>query len=704
MSRAVRLSDPATAMVRSVTGAAAEPARLAAADAGTQPWRAWRVWRAVLGPHGLSIEDAERGASLHLEVLIDGRPASLTAEQAMPTWSHVLVTAGEILTLELAKRGPRDALIRVAAANGAQAPTTIDLAVILRSHASGPDVRAPQPRLAWETTGAAPGAAVVRLDVPDGRPWWLVDAQPGARLDPPTAEPGPGSAASSSLRHRLVLGAGERADVRLRLSEADEPRSPIGVDAEATLAVRARESDAWLDARFPVGEPGSALGRRLAAELLTHEPPSRLAAALDAVALATLDPRRARAMLLDSLAAWAHDADEPTDAPGTAPLEAWATLRVHELLVRATGRPDAAFLEEACSRLLTATSWWVDRLDPDGRSALHGGLPAIDGPRVLPRGVADHGADLAHADGAAWLAVHTLGMLELATTIAGIDRDYQDMAVTFLDTVVTMIDALDGLGGGIGMWDQERGMYLDVARSTDGAFHRIPLRSLVSLLPLLAVTVIPGETLERRPVLAARIDATLGERPELSGSIIRGHSGRRDRGDVLVSVVNRTRLVWALEHVLDPEGFLSPFGIRTLSRCHLAQPARVELGGTVADIRYRPAGTRDTDGGTLWQGQVSVTLTLLLADALRAHGSMRGSPLLLQHPTGSGRMVVADEVADDLVSRVVHALGRLVAADAGALVGVEALDAESGTPARPRGATGRSALPLAFLSPMRRGR
>jgi hypothetical protein len=121
----------------------------------------------------------------------------------------------------------------------------------------------------------------------------------------------------------------------------------------------------------------------------------------------------------------------------------------------------------------------------------------------------------------------------------------------------------------------------------------------------------------------------------------------------------------------------------------------------VAEVRYRPAGARDADGATLWQGQVSVTLTLLLADALRAHGRMRGSPLLLQHPTGSGRMVVAEEVADDLVGRVTHALGRLAAADAGSLIGVEALDAESGTPARPRGTPGRSSLPLAFLATMR---
>ncbi len=701
MSRAARLSALATAMVRPVTGAAAEPARLAAADAGSQPWRAWRV---SLGPAGLVIDDADRGASLHLELHIDGRPTTLVAEQAMPTWSHVLVTAGRLVTIELAKRGARDALIRIAATNGAQAPTTIDIGVTLRSDASGPEAHAPRPRLAWETTGAPPGATVVRLDSRDARPWWLVDAYPAARVEPVATEPGPGRAATLSLRHLLVLDAGERVEVCLRLAEAEEPRSPLGLDAEATVAVRVRESDAWLDEGFPTGMPGSSLGRRLAAELLTHEPPSRLAAALDAVALATLDPWRARAMLLDSLAAWAHDADDPTDTPGTALLEAWATLRVHDLLIRGAGRPDPVFLEEACSRLLTATSWWVDRLDPDGRNALHGGLPAIDGPRVLPRGVADHGAGLAHAEGAAWLAVHTVGMLELATTIASIDPDYQDMAITFLDTVVTMIDALESVGGGIGMWDQERGTYLDVARSSDGAFQRIPLRSLVSLLPLLGVTVIPGETLERRPMLAARVDATLAERPELSGSIIRGRRRQGARGDTLVSVVDRSRLGWALEHVLDPEGFLSPFGIRTLSRCHLAQPARLELGGSVAEVRYRPAGARDADGAPLWQGQVSVTLTLLLADALRTHGSMRGSPLLLQHPTGSGRMVVADEVADDLVARAVRALGQLAASDAASLVGVEALDAESGTPARPRGAPGRSSLALAFLAPMRRTR
>jgi hypothetical protein len=278
------------------------------------------------------------------------------------------------------------------------------------------------------------------------------------------------------------------------------------------------------------------------------------------------------------------------------------------------------------------------------------------------------------------------------------------MAVTFLDTVVTTIDSVDALGGGLGMWDQGCGAYLDVARAPDGSFRRVPVRSLLSLVPLLAVTVIPGEALERLPALAERVDGILAERPELSGSIIRGRSGRRDRGDVLVSVANRSRFAWALEHVLDPEGFLSPYGIRTLSRSHIGDPVHLDVGGTVESLRYHPAGARDTDGAPLWQGQVSVTLTCLLADALRAHGGVRGSPLLLEHPTGSGRMVLADEVADDLVARVVHALGHLAADERASQIGVSAIDAESGGPARPRGILGRSSLPLAYLDPGRPAR
>ena len=91
--------------------------------------------------------------------------------------------------------------------------------------------------------------------------------------------------------------------------------------------------------------------------------------------------------------------------------------------------------------------------------------------------------------------------------------------------------------------------------------------------------------------------------------------------------------------MLEPEGFLSPYGIRTLSRAHVGEPVHVDVGGTSAELRYHPAGARDVDGAPLWQGQVSVTLTCLLADALRAHGGVRGSPLLLEHPTGSGRML-----------------------------------------------------------------
>jgi hypothetical protein len=169
-------------------------------------------------------------------------------------------------------------------------------------------------------------------------------------------------------------------------------------------------------------------------------------------------------------------------------------------------------------------------------------------------------------------------------------------------------------------------------------------------------------------------------------------------------VASRSRLAWALEHVLDPDGFLSPFGIRTLSRAHGGEPVHVDLGGTRADIRYRPAGARDTDGAPLWQGQVSVTLTCLLADALRAHGAVRGSPLLLECPTGSGRMVLADELADDIVARVLHGLAHRAADERASRISVDAIDAESGGPARPRGTLGRSSLALAYLSGARAAR
>jgi hypothetical protein len=537
----------------------------------------------------------------------------------------------------------------------------------------------------------------LRLDLPDARPWWLVDSPHGI-IDPAPAPAPVGSLAELVVQHHLAVASGERLCLGFRLREADEPRSPVGPDTEATLGVRARESDAWVRASFPAIGAGSRVAPRLAAELLVGEPRTGLGAALDALPLATLDPTRARAAILESLSAWAHDVEQLPTGPSSAPLEAWATLRVHEVLLARTGRHDVGFLQEACSRLLTATAWWVDQVDPDGRNALHGGMPELDRPRVLPRGVADGEPGLAHANGAAWLAAHMVWMLELATTIARIDPTYEDMAVTFLDTVVTTIDSLDSLGGGLGMWDQGCGSYLDVARGSDGTFQRLPVRSLISLVPLLGVTVIPGETLERLPALADRVDATLAERPELSGSIIRGRSGRRDRGDVLVSLANRSRLAWALEHVLDPQGFLSPYGIRTLSRAHLADAVRVDRGGVGADIRYRPAGAREADGAPLWQGQVSVTLTCLLADALRAHGGVRGSPLLVEHPMGTGRMVVADEVGDDLAGRVLHALGQLAADDRVAQVGIDAIDAEAGGQARPRGQEGRSSLPLVSLA------
>ncbi len=445
------------------------------------------------------------------------------------------------LDVRYAKRGREDILIRVTATNrGADVcEATIEAALSLPHEDGGPDggselapatIRAP-----WETLSPdiADGTTVLCVTHPSGGPWWLAAAEGAERHGPAT------DGTEATLRYRLRLQAGERRTLRLRLSRSAEPRSPWGADVEAAMGTRAREAAAFGASLLPgdtTPDEVATTSRALASLLWT--PPFTNGGHVDdvvaAVALALADPVAGQLRSLELLAA------RPGHPVGRLepPLGAWAALRIAELGEAATGGSVHGYLERSFLLLLEDFSGWVDRLDGNDRNPIQGGLIGLDG---IDGSI----------EGTAWMSASSLWMFSMAVELARVDATYQDVAVTFLDTSLALIAALDDLGGsGIGMWDEDDGRYHDVARDPDGTVVRLPDGDRVGLLPLLGVALIPRAALARLPEVSVRCNWAMRHRTEIAGSILRDPRRHGSAGDALITVVptdRRLRVMAALE-------------------------------------------------------------------------------------------------------------------------------------------------------------
>ena len=362
--------------------------------------------------------------------------------------------------------------------------------------------------------------------------WWLAADGGAGGID--GVEEGTGAA----FRSRLVLQPEQTRILRLRLSRSVAPRPPAGVDAAATLGTRSREAAAFQSALLPGTRDAAAhLDTGTALARLLWGPRPADASVVDqvfaALGLAVVDPMAAQRRLSSLIDHQVRSSGASTEPP----VAAWAALRIHELVVSSTGRRDHGFLERVFQALLDDYSRWVDRVDPSDRNPLQGGLLGLDGTGST-------------AASAAWMACYSVWMLSLAVELARDDQTYQDVAVTFLDTTLAMVSALDDMGGsGIGMWDENDGWYHDVARGGDGEVARVAVRSTMGLVPLLAVAVIPRETLDRLPEVAVRLGWSLRHDMDLEGSVVRAPRDRGARGDMLVSLVPAYRRIRVLNRL-----------------------------------------------------------------------------------------------------------------------------------------------------------
>jgi len=337
------------------------------------------------------------------------------------------------------------------------------------------------------------------------------------------------------------------------------------------------------------------------------------------------------------------------------PVHAWATMFLYQTQQALNGQEDIDFLKRSFAKLTLNFTWWVNRKDRFGKNLFEGGFLGLDNIGVFDRSAElPTGGHLEQADGTSWIALFCQNMAEISMELATHDPVFEDMAIKFADHFLWVARAMN-LTSPDGMWDEEDGFYYDVLRLPDGTARRLKVRSMVGLLPLCATMVIEPWQRERVPRFVEFLSERLRRMPELRESIHPtgpGHLGYGDRG--IAALVNPNRLRRILSRMLDENEFLSPYGIRALSRFHEANPYVVKIDEQEFRVGYLPA---ESDSGMLggnsnWRGPVWMPVNALLIRALLQFHSYYGDNFKIECPTGSGKLMNLFEVAREIAGRL----------------------------------------------------
>jgi hypothetical protein len=337
------------------------------------------------------------------------------------------------------------------------------------------------------------------------------------------------------------------------------------------------------------------------------------------------------------------------------PVHAWATFFVYQAEKGRTGSGDLAWLENAFHKLSKNFTWWVNRKDRDGRNLFQGGFLGLDNIGVFDRSAPlPTGGHIDQADGTAWMALYAQNMLQIALELAQHDRVYVEQAETYFEHFAWISAAMNHIGAGRAtMWDEDDGFFYDLLRLPDGTAVPLKVRSMVGLLPLAAATVVPGALENRFPELVTDARDFVTRHPSVlatvSGSRFLGKGGRR-----LFALFGEDRLRRILERMLDEEEFLSPYGIRSLSRYHAEHPYTFDVHGEQYRVSYLPAESDSGmfGGNSNWRGPIWFPVNAVLIRALINLYAFYGDELTVECPTGSGRQMTLYQVAEEISRRL----------------------------------------------------
>jgi hypothetical protein len=338
------------------------------------------------------------------------------------------------------------------------------------------------------------------------------------------------------------------------------------------------------------------------------------------------------------------------------PVHAWAAWRVYKIDRKLKGRADRAFLERVFQKLLLNFTWWVNRKDAEGLNVFQGGFLGLDNIGVFDRSQKlPTGGHLEQSDGTSWMGMYCLNMLAIAMELAAENDAYEDVASKFFEHFVYIAHAMNDRGGeGIELWDEEDGFYYDVLHLPGGQHHFLKIRSMVGLIPLFAVETLEPAMLENCPGFRKRLRWFYDNRPDLRNHVDMSRTNRVGQKRILLSLVSRAQLGRVLRYMLDEEEFLSPHGIRSLSRFHRDHPYRLEVNGTVHGVDYEPAESRSQifGGNSNWRGPIWFPVNYLLIESLQKFHHYFGPDLKFDFPHGSNRHLTLWEIAAEMSRRL----------------------------------------------------
>lgn len=515
-----------------------------------------------------------------------------------------------------------------------------------------------------------------------------------------------------ALVYKLEMAAGQEQSVRLRLTaESDYSIAPFGQDFDDVIAIRKQEALQFYSERFPYvtdaderlvlqqsyagllwskqfyyysvadwleGDPSqpkpaaSRLGVRNSEWVNLYnrdvismpdkwEYPWYAAwdLAFHMIPLSKVDPEFTKSQLLLFLREWYMHPNGQIPAYEFAfgdvnpPVHAWACWRVYKMTAP-QGQRDKVFLARCFHKLLLNFTWWVNRKDPDGKNLFSGGFLGLDNIGVFDRSrPLPSGGYLNQADGTAWMAFYCATMLSMALELAREDPSYEDVASKFFEHFVSITDAINSLGG-TGLWDQRDGFYYDQLL-IKGETIPLRIRSMVGIIPLFAVEVLEDESIDHLHGFRKRMEWFMANRQDLAKYIsYMEHSGGEGSGHRLLAVPSRGRLQRVLNYVLNEEEFLSPYGVRSLSKIHKEHPFVFQMDGQEYRVDYVPAesNTGLFGGNSNWRGPVWFPLNFILFEALERYHHFYGDSFQVECPSGSGNLMNLKQVATELASRM----------------------------------------------------
>jgi hypothetical protein len=513
--------------------------------------------------------------------------------------------------------------------------------------------------------------------------------------------------------YRAEIAGGEKVEIRLRLCKAAKKPNPLTKDFDKTFAARLAEADDFYNTFSPKeadeelkniqrqafagmlwskqfynidiprwlnGDPGQPSppevrknGRNRHWMTLNNEDVISMPdkweypwyaawdLAFHCVPLAMLDPDFAKNQLLLFLREWYMRPNGQLPAYEWAfsdvnpPVHAWACMEVYRTEKKRSGKGDIRFLKKAFQKLLINFTWWVNRKDHNDNNVFEGGFLGLDNIGVFDRSAAiPGGGHLEQADGTSWMAMYCLNMLDMALEISQEDDTFEQVATKFFEHFVYIAESLNRIGEDrSGAWDEEEGFFYDILAMPDGRHIPMKVRSLVGLTTLFATLVLDNERLQKVPEFVRRLEWFRNYRQENKFYVV---IEKLEKGEnILLSVLPRPRLEKVLEALLDREEFMSPHGIRALSKKH-ETPYSVQIEGESFGLKYEPAesSTGLFGGNSNWRGPVWMPMNYLLIQSLRTYHQHFGDGLKVACPAGSDRLRNLDGVADDLSQRLVN--------------------------------------------------